>query len=313
MRLVGLALLAALLPFQVRADLDAAMYHKLSASIMKVHAMRADGAINLGSAVMVAPGKFVSNCHVTRDAKHVRVIRGSMSFVVESQVADVHHDICMLSVPGAVLATPITINAAKLSIGQAVFAAGFSGGRGLSYAEGEIKALHEFDGGRVIQTTAPFTSGASGGGLFNQEGQLIGIIAFRSVADGKSYFALPVEWLNNFVANERKAQAFWQMKVEEQPYFLRASTMEAERNWKALLNLAQEWAQSENGNPEAWIALGKAYANLRNWARAISAFHRAVQFDPGHVEGWTQLGAIYVESGDFAEAHKANIALSNLH
>jgi hypothetical protein len=313
MRLVGLALLAALLPLQVRADLDAAMYRKLSASIMKVHAMRADGAVNVGSAVVVAPGKLVSNCHVTRDAKQVRVIRGAMSFVVESQVADLHHDVCILSIPAAVLGMPIAINAAKLSIGQAVFAAGFSGGRGLSYSEGQIKALHEFDGGRVIQSSAPFASGASGGGLFNRDGELVGIITFRSVADGKSYFALPVEWLNNFVANERKTQAFWQLRSEEQPYFLRASTMEAERDWKALLNLAQEWAQAENRNPEAWIALGKAYANLRNWARAISAFHRAVQFDPAHLEGWTRLGAIYLESGDFAEAHKANIAVSNLH
>ena len=318
MRLVGLALLASLLPLQVRADLDAAMYHKLSASILKVHAMRSDGALNLGSAVMVAPGKFVSNCHVTRGAKSVRIVRGSMSFPVESQVADVHHDVCMLSVPAvselsAVFATPVSVNATKLVTGQPVFAAGFSGGRGLSYSEGQIKALHEFDGARVIQTSAPFTSGASGGGLFNREGELVGIITFRSLADGKSYFALPIEWLQNFVANERKVQAFWQAEMEQQPHFLRALTLEAERDWEALLNLAQDWAQSENFNPEAWIALGKAFANLRQQARAVSAFHRAVACDPSHIEGWTQLGALYLESGDLAEAHKARIALGQLH
>jgi serine protease Do len=312
MRIVGLALLALILPLQARADLDVEMYHKLSASILKVQAVRPNGVVNIGSAVMVAPGKFVSNCHVTRGAKTVYVTRGAMSYPVESQVADVHHDVCMLSVPGAVLASPVSISTGKLTIGQPVFAAGFSGGRGLNYTEGEVKGLHQLDGGRVIQTSAPFTSGASGGGLFNREGQLVGIITFRSMADGKSYFALPIEWLHNFSANERKVSAFWQAQNEEQPYFLRACALEAGRDWNALMNLAQEWAQSENFNPEAWIALGKAYANLRRSAQAISAFHRAVGFDPSHVEGWTQLGALYLESGDFAEAHNAEVALSHI-
>jgi cytochrome c-type biogenesis protein CcmH/NrfG len=103
------------------------------------------------------------------------------------------------------------------------------------------------------------------------------------------------------------------MQMKEQPYFLRALTLEAERDWNALLDLAQEWAQSENFNPEAWIALGKAFSNLRERTRAVSAFHRAVACDPSHIEGWTQLGALYLESGDLAEAHKARSALSQLH
>lgn len=313
MRTVGLALLALILPLQARADLDVEMYQKLSMSILRVQAVRPDGVINLGSAVMVAPGKFVSNCHVTNGAKMVRVMRGSMAFPVESQVADVHRDICMLSVPSAVMATPVVISTSKLMIGEPVFAAGFSGARGLGYSEGEIKGLHQLDGARVIQTSAPFTSGASGGGLFNRQGQLVGIITFRSMADGKSYFALPVEWLHKFAANAQKVQAFWQAKTEEQPYFLRACALEAGRDWTALMDLAQEWARGENFNPEAWIALGKAYANLRQSARAISAFHRAVAFDPSHIEGWTQLGALYLESGAIAEAREVEITLGQLH
>ncbi|MGH8728582.1 MAG: trypsin-like peptidase domain-containing protein [Burkholderiales bacterium] len=317
MRFVRLALLALILPLPAQAELDVEMYRKLSTSILKVQAVRGDGVMQLGSAVMVAPGKFVTNCHVTRGAERVLLHRGSMGFPVESQVADVHHDVCMLSVAGDIglIATPIAISTRRLAVGEPVFAAGFNGGRGLSLTEGEIQGLHQLDGARVIQTSAEFTSGASGGGLFNEAGQLIGIVTFRGMTNGSStsYFALPVEWLLQFAANEQKARAFYEAQSEDQPYFLRAIKMESDGEWTALVQLAQEWALSENFNPEAWIALGKAYAKLRQNAQAISAFHQAVKYDPSHVGGWTQLGVLYLESGEFAEAHRVEVALSLLH
>jgi S1-C subfamily serine protease len=44
----------------------------------------------------------------------------------------------------------------------------------LRFGIGEIRSLHDYDGGTVIQTNAVFDSGASGGRLFNDKGELIG-------------------------------------------------------------------------------------------------------------------------------------------
>ena len=62
---------------------------------------------------------------------------------------------------------------------------------------GRVQALHSFDGGRVIESDTAFTSGASGGGLFDATGKLVGLLTFRSKARGGSYYSLPVGWIRD--------------------------------------------------------------------------------------------------------------------
>ena len=49
----------------------------------------------------------------------------------------------------------------------------------------------------MIKTTAGFSSGGSGGGLFDSRGRLIGITTFFSAGHSGSYYALPSDWLHN--------------------------------------------------------------------------------------------------------------------
>ena len=58
-------------------------------SVFKVRAENPNGTINNGSAVLVAPGKLVTNCHVTRAANRIGVIRGTMKWRVESQSREI--------------------------------------------------------------------------------------------------------------------------------------------------------------------------------------------------------------------------------
>lgn len=60
----------------------------------------------------------------------------------------------------------------------------------------------------------------SGGGLFNNEGELIGLLAFISSTPGEKRYAIPVEWLDADIEAARNTP-FWKGDAAELPAFLR--------------------------------------------------------------------------------------------
>ena len=82
----------------------------------------------------------------------------------------------------------------KLKVGERVYAVGSPKGLELSLSEGIVSQLR---GGPppIIQTTAAVSPGSSGGGLFNAEGELVGITTFQMEEGQNLNFALPVEWI----------------------------------------------------------------------------------------------------------------------
>lgn len=88
------------------------------------------------------------------------------------------------------------IDVGQTRVGLDVAAAGYTHGA-YTVSTGRIIGQHtcECDGGKMIQTSAPFDRGASSGGLFDSAGRLIGILSFKSQNGGNFYFALPAGWL----------------------------------------------------------------------------------------------------------------------
>jgi hypothetical protein len=58
-----------------------------------------------------------------------------------------------------------------------------------------VSSLRDTEDGRVIQTTAPVSPGSSGGGLFNADGRLIGIVTFQYRGGQNLNFAVPADWI----------------------------------------------------------------------------------------------------------------------
>lgn len=265
---IGVVLLGLVFCLNAHAEPGPAERPDLSSAVLKVRAVAATGAVALGSAVMIARGKLVTSCHVTRNAAEIEVMSGTGKWRVERQARDVYHDLCILWAPAAVGEVAQVGPQRDPQVGEAVFAAGYPNGGGLSIARGQVEALHAFDGGNVIQTSAEFTHGASGGGLFDREGRLVGILAFKARAGGVFHFALPSAWLAALTdadgadASGRKKAAFWEQPSCDQPYFLRATSLEIDGKWQALSALAQDWLTSEPENTAPRTALNKAIRAL---------------------------------------------------
>lgn len=92
--------------------------------------------------------------------------------------------------------------------GDTVFAIGSPLGLERSVSEGIVGARNRnMDGIVYIQTTAQINPGNSGGPLFNQKGQVVGVINMKLTFGEGLGFAIPVSYLKHFLRN-RDAFAF---------------------------------------------------------------------------------------------------------
>jgi tetratricopeptide (TPR) repeat protein len=187
---------------------------------------------------------------------------------------------------------------------------------------GIVRALHAYDGARVVESTTPFTSGASGGALFDAQGRLIGILTYRLRGDRRSYFSVPVEWFASRVAGSQPyvavaplegAGPFWQRPQAGLPFFLRAHQLETGGDWSGLLDLTEEWSKAEDTNAEAWLFRGRGLVETQDLAGAQLAFEHAVALDPVSSAAWLQLGRLCAHRGLIAEAEDALSQLNRLN
>ena len=273
-------------PILARADCDAQVAYRIANAVFKVEVTTRDNLPASGSGVLIADDRIVTNCHVVRGARRVEVISGARRWDARIIGRDVDHDLCLLDVAG-VEGIPVTAGGGdQLRVGDRVHAAGFPQESGYTLSDGRVEALHRYDHAQVIQTSAPFGPGASGGGLFDAEGRLVGILTFKSPGSSGFYFAIPTEWLDHLTLEypagpaRVSREAFWERDRRTQPNFLRAVTLEIERDWSGLLTFAKRWAEAESHNPQCWIAAARAYLHLNKTRDAAEAMSRAQSLDP---------------------------------
>ncbi len=263
-------------------------------SVLKIEVLRADGRKEIGSGVLIAPERLLTNCHVVRDARQIKASQGNESWPARIDIGDSYRDLCLLDLPGHPGKPPAVADPAQIKVGQSVYAVGFSGGE-FTANPGQIKGLFTCDcgggsnGDKVIQTSARFDPGASGGGLFNAQGELVGVLTFKSHEGGIFHFAIPIGWLKQLGRFPGSLGPFWENPSVGHAYFLAACDLSAHKRWRDLSRLTQEWVREEPDNPEAWMASGRAHRGLKNLRAATADFRKALELDPTHAEAVREL------------------------
>lgn len=297
-------LLLSLCALPCHAALERAELINLAASVLRIEAPRPSGGYSIGSGVAVGDDKVITNCHVTRDARSIFVLRGGVRWPASAQAANAERDLCLLTVPGLVAPVARLGKASGLAIGQALSALGYTGGLGIQSSNGEVVDLHRHDGGHVIQSSNWFSSGASGGGLFDDAGALVGILTFRLRGGESHYFAAPVEWVQQLIDGARAAPStgsaqatpYWQGPAEAQPRFLQAAVMRRESRWSDLATLAREWLRHAADDAEPWHLLGMALARQGKPAEALDALECSLHLWPAHGAVRSSLDALRATS-----------------
>ena len=300
---LGVCLLL-LFPVFTFAKTPAEVFAIASPSIVIVRALDAQGkVISLGSGVVIASTQVVTNCHVTDKATRLEVKSGSDTLAASIRYTDRERDLCQLAVPG-LIAPSVKIGTVKqIKIGARVVALGAPQGLELSLSDGLVSALREVGDASIIQTTAPISPGSSGGGLFDEEGRLIGITTFY-LAEGQNLnFALPADWI---AALPERAKTANTTVFDESAWALKAIALEAKEDWNALLTLARAWTTANPLSGGAWFALGNAYGNVGQFDQAIKAYREALHINPKDPTAWYNLGLTYGKAGQFDQAIKAS-------
>jgi serine protease Do len=279
-------LLAGLLTCGLAVAADYGAYQTAATSIIRVVATVPGSGTSFGPGVVLPGGRVATNCHVILEIGRIAVMDAGNRAESMRTVGDTAADLCVLEA-GSLAAPPARLGAAaSLKVGDEVVAIGFGGGGARSISTGRVTALFPYRGGNVIRTSAAFRQGASGGGLFDNRGNLIGITTFYRRGETEfSFFAIPVEWLDSLSLKEpgdgSPESPFWMRAHADQPHFLQVATLEADGKWREMAEAARLWTQDEPAQPQPWDALGRALDAQGQLGEGIVARQRARQAAQG--------------------------------
>ncbi len=177
----------------------------------------------LGSGFIISEdGWIVTNAHVVQGETEVTV---TVFKKVECQIErKVYEKVKIVSINPVVDLALLQIDAAELGDtkltkvylgeidavkqGQTVFAIGAPQGLERSVSEGIVSTTNRENNGMVyIQTTAQVNPGNSGGPLFNKNGEVVGVVAWKVLFSEGLNFAIPINYVQHFLDN-RDAFAF---------------------------------------------------------------------------------------------------------
>lgn len=289
-------------------------------SVVMIRGYNATGGLSYGSGVVVGKDKVITNCHVFRATKEPWIARGEDTYAITSVKADVWHDLCLVNTVPLPFKPAEIGSSASLKRGQDIVAFGHSNGVPAPLTStGIVKALFDETPGRVIRSTAKFRMGASGSGLFDLDGKLVGINTFKTAgAGGSIYFALPIEWLDKLEKQTEvttfpiTGKALWEEDEDKKPFYMQAAVPESREDWPKLELVATQWTKAEPNNTEAWSMLGLAEEKIGRNDIAETAYKHAGDADVSNYEALVKVGTFAKARGDKAEMHRVQLALNNI-
>ena len=315
--IVSAALLAAIQP---AFAFDKAKLYAAYTSIVLIRGHNTTGGLAYGSGVVVGKDKVLTNCHVFRSTKQPWISRGEDTYSINSVKADVWHDLCLVTTDPLPF-TPAPIGkSTDLKRGQEIVAFGHSNGVPAPLtSSGSVKALFDAEQGKVIRSTAKFSMGASGSGLFDMEGNLVGINTFKTAGRaGSIHFALPIEWLDKLEKQTEistfpiSGKALWEEEEDKKPFYMQVAVPESRQDWPKLTQVAEKWTQAEPKSTDAWYELGLGLENSGKTELAEKAYKQALILENANFEAMMRLGALAKTRGDTAEMHRIQLALTDI-
>lgn len=285
--------------------------HKISQHLVKVYVAFPNG-YGMGSAVVIAPDQVVTNCHVVADAQAINIMVNDKSLPATALKADWRHDVCVLKVSGlAEMNLPHAKigSSEKLKYEQAVYSIGFANNSPRANATfGYVKGLYPLDDSVVVRASNTFRLGDSGGGVFDESGDLVAIIAVKSPGRNAYYYNMSVEWLKKLLDVPEQSivsqshPAFWAEAPEKWPFFMQVVHPLKTEDWARLNAIATQWAEKEPNTTEAVYFRAVAEYGLKNTAYAELHLKQVVSMNQQHSGAMYYLGLIAEQNGKHAEA-----------
>lgn len=175
-----LAIFGFLFPIVCLAELSKSpdLIEEKALSVLMLEVFNGDERIATGSGfVMFDNMTVVTNYHVIEDATMVMADSddGYQYFITKVLITDKEKDIAILQFMTPTIMKPLTPSTQKVKRGETVIAIGSPIGLKNTVSMGNVSSVYTEDNQSWIQFTAAISHGSSGGALFNDHGDVIGI------------------------------------------------------------------------------------------------------------------------------------------
>ncbi|BBO67870.1 hypothetical protein DSCA_18000 [Desulfosarcina alkanivorans] len=268
---------------------------------------------SIGSGFFISDsGDLLTNFHVLDGAYNaeIKTLDGSQYPVAAVLAGNKLIDLIKVRVdipPGRV--SPIIFARQAPAVADSIFVVGSPMGLEQTVSEGIISAVREIPaGGRILQLTAPISSGSSGGPVLNRDGEAIGVVTFQAAKGQNLNFAISIDALE--MLSDETSQlsiAEWTIRNSQKGPALAAalcsqgSRLTIQGEYEEALTYFQKAAETNPEDPEAWYGLGSCYVGLEQPDDAIAAYNRPIEQDPDNAVAHFVLAMYYKTIGQYEQ------------
>ncbi|HEU5459866.1 MAG TPA: trypsin-like peptidase domain-containing protein [Pyrinomonadaceae bacterium] len=285
-------LLFLLIPTPIRASQDILpeLVRRIKPSAVAIETFDSRGEkLSRGSGFFVDTDRIVTNRHVLENAHRAEVHSSTGAiFPVKGVLAvDAEGDLALLKieVPPTAQIRPLPLDKTSPQEGESIVVIGNPLGLEGSVTNGIVSAVRDIPTfGRIIQITAPISSGSSGSPVVNMQGQVIGIATMQITGGQSVNFAIPSERIS-------------QLQV--------ASIM-------SLSDLVSSTGRNKRAKAVQHFRDGLSFLSKDDCEKALVYFEKAVESDSNYADAWAQAGFCNEKLGKHAEALEASKKAVNL-
>ncbi|HEX6728363.1 MAG TPA: trypsin-like peptidase domain-containing protein [Pyrinomonadaceae bacterium] len=289
MKFLFLALL--LFPINVTAsqDLLPELVRRIKPSAVAIETFDVRGEkVSRGSGFFIDTDRVVTNRHVL-DGAHRAEIHSSTGniYPVKAVLAvDAEGDIALLKVdaPAGVI-RPLPLDKTSPQEGESIVVIGNPLGLEGSVTNGIVSAVRDIPTfGRIIQITAPISSGSSGSPVVNMQGQVIGIATLQITGGQSVNFAIPSERISQLQLSAPMS----------------------------LSDLVAATGRNKRAKAVQFFRDGLSFLSKDDCEKALPYFEKAVESDSSYADAWAQAGFCNEKLGRHNEALEASKKAVNL-
>jgi len=270
-------------PIEASQDLLPELVRRIKPSAVAIETYDSKGEkLSRGSGFFVEADRIVTNRHVLEGAYRAEVHASSGAvFPVKGVLAvDAEGDIALLKIDApAPPVRALPLDKTSPQEGESVVVIGNPLGLEGSVTNGIVSAVRDIPTfGRIIQITAPISSGSSGSPVVNMQGQVIGIATLQITGGQSVNFAIP---------SERISQ-------------LQVATM------TSLADLVASTGRNKRAKAVQFFRDGLSFLSKDDCDKALPYFEKATESDSNYAEAWAQTGFCNEKLGRHAEALEAS-------
>jgi S1-C subfamily serine protease len=269
-----------------------------------------------GRAIAQGTGFFITNngvlvtaYHVLKGAATIRAHLPSGAYYVfkDLRAADEKADIAVLQFDATDTPSVKALgDSDKLRVGDEVYAIGTPAGLEGTVSPGSISnPVQEIGGRSYIQFTAPISPGSSGGGLFDTDGEVIGITAALVAAPEAENLnlAVPINIYRSVLAGTASQLT----RGSPELYYSLGNLADNKKDWDEAIHDYQKAIALDPSYLNAYAGLGGDYFEKRQFALEVANYLKATEIDPKDAESFYWLGTAYEDTGNFNDAVAAYV------